>query len=134
MEKSIFTKLINKELPSFCIYEDKTVYAFLDIHPITSGHTLIVPKKQVEFVWDLEEQDYQVLMATTQKLAKHLRAQLSVPYIGEQVVGVDVPHAHVHLIPFTTVDEYRHVPNPDTKPDFEALAKIHEQLQVRGSL
>lgn len=134
MEKSIFTKLINKELPSFCIYEDKTVYAFLDIHPITSGHTLIVPKKQVEFVWDLEEQDYQVLMATTQKLAKHLRAHLNVPYIGEQVVGVDVPHAHVHLIPFTTVDEYRRVPNPDTKPDFEALAKIHEQLQVRGSL
>lgn len=134
MEKSIFTRLIEKELPSFCIYEDETVFAFLDIHPITPGHTLVVPKKQVEFVWDLEAQDYRAVMDTAQKLARHLRAQLGVAFIGEQVIGVDVAHAHVHLIPFNDVEEYRRVPDLDAEPNFESLAKIHKQLQVRGSL
>jgi histidine triad (HIT) family protein len=134
MEKSIFTRLIEKELPSFCIYEDDTVFAFLDIHPITPGHTLIVPKKQVEFVWDLDEQDYSAVMKVTKKLAAHLRSQLKVRFIGEQIIGVDVPHAHVHLVPFNTVDEYRHIPDPNTEPDFETLAKMHEQLRVRDAL
>lgn len=134
MEKSIFTRLIEKELPSFCIYEDDTVFAFLDIHPITPGHTLIVPKKQVEFVWDLDEQDYSAVMKVTKKLAAHLRSQLKVRFIGEQIIGVDVPHAHVHLVPFNTVDEYRHIPDPNTESDFETLAKMHEQLRVRDAL
>jgi histidine triad (HIT) family protein len=134
MEKSIFTRLIEKELPSFCIYEDDKVFAFLDIRPITTGHTLIVPKKQVEFIWDLDTEDYIAVMNVAQKLAKHLRSQLSVQFIGEQIIGVDVPHAHVHLIPFNTVDEYRHVPDATAEPDFETLANVHEQLQVRGVL
>lgn len=134
MEKSIFTRLIEKELPSFCIYEDEMVFAFLDIHPITPGHTLIVPKKQVEFVWDLDEQDYAAVMKVTKKLAAHLRSQLKVRFIGEQIIGVDVPHAHVHLVPFNTVDEYRHVPDPNAEPDFETLAKMHEQLRARDAL
>lgn len=134
MEKSIFTRLIEKELPSFCIYEDERVFAFLDIHPITPGHTLIVPKKQVEFVWDLDDQDYVAVMNVTKKLAIHLRSQLGVRFIGEQIIGVDVPHAHVHLVPFNTVDEYRHIPDATTEPDFETLTKMHEKLRVRDAL
>lgn len=130
MEDSIFTKIIKGEIPSHKIYEDDKTFAFLDIHPITRGHTLVIPKRQVEFVWDLDDEDYRAVMATVQKLAQHLRATLNVPYIGEQVIGVDVPHAHVHLVPFTAVSEYRYVPDMSVEPDHAALAAVAEELRL----
>src|SRR5689334_21086022 len=102
MQDSIFTKIINGEIPCHKVYEDDKTLAFLDIHPVQPGHTLVIPKRQVEFVWDLDDEMYAAVMATTKKVARRLREVMSVPYVGEQVVGVDVPHAHVHLIPFTT--------------------------------
>lgn len=128
MEDSIFTKIIRGDIPSHKIYEDEQTYAFLDIHPITSGHVLVVPKQQVEFVWDLDDEIYHALMATSRKLAKHLRETLEVPFVGEQVIGVDVPHAHVHLIPFSTVPEYRHEPDMSAEPNHEELARIAQRL------
>lgn len=128
MQDSIFTKIINGEIPSHKIYEDDLTYAFLDIHPVQPGHALIVPKKQVEFLWDLPDADYQAVMATAKKLAAHLRTTLQVPYVGVKVIGVDVPHAHVHLIPFSTTDEYNIHPDMTTEPDHEALAKIAGRL------
>ena len=130
MEDSIFTKIINGEIPSHKIYEDEQTYAFLDIHPITPGHVLVVPKQQVAFVWDLDDQTYQALMTTTKKLATHLRAALGVPFVGEQVIGVDVPHAHVHLIPFTEIAEYRQFPDMTAEPDHEMLAQIAQKLAL----
>lgn len=128
MQDSIFTKIINGEIPSHKIYEDEQTYAFLDIHPVTLGHTLVVPKQQVAFVWDLDDATYQALQASVKKIAHHLRSALGVPYVGEQIIGVDVPHAHVHLIPFTTVAEYRHVPDMATESDHAALAQLAERL------
>lgn len=122
MQDSIFTKIINGEIPSHKVYEDDATYAFLDIHPVAPGHTLVVPKKQVEFVWDLSDADYQQLMASAKKVAAHLRRTLDVPYVGVQVIGVDVPHAHVHLIPFTSVDEYRNIPDMSANPNHDELA------------
>lgn len=130
MQDSIFTKIINGEIPSHKVYEDDHTYAFLDIHPITPGHTLVVPKKQVEFVWDLEGEDYQHLMDSVKKIARHLRETLGVAYVGEQVIGVDVPHAHVHLIPFTDVRDYHHIPATDTEPDHAALAALAEKIRL----
>lgn len=130
MEPSIFTKIIKGEIPSYKIYEDEHTYAFLDIHPIASGHTLVIPKRQVEFIWDLNEADYQALMKTAQKIALHLRDVLDVPYIGEQVVGVDVPHAHIHLIPFENIEEYRHVPDMSAAIDQAALAAMAQKLAL----
>jgi histidine triad (HIT) family protein len=130
MQDSIFTKIINGEIPSHKIYEDDHTYTFLDIHPITPGHTLVVPKKQVEFVWDLDDEDYQAVMATAQKIALHLRQTLGVPYVGEQVIGVDVPHAHVHLVPFTSVADYHHIPDANAEPDHAALAALAEKLRL----
>lgn len=124
MEESIFTKIINGDIPSYKVYEDNMVYAFLDIRPIASGHTLVVPKKQVEFVWDLDDATYQALQDSVKKIALHLRVTLNVPYVGEQIIGVDVPHAHVHLIPFTTPAEYHNRPDPQAEPDHTALAEI----------
>ena len=130
MEDSIFTKIIKGEIPAFKLYEDDQTLAFLDIHPITVGHTLVIPKKQVEFLWDLDDETYQAVMKTAQKVARHLRITLAVPYVGMQLVGVDVPHAHVHLVPFSEVSEYRHVPDMSAEPDLLALAAVAEKLKL----
>lgn len=128
MNDSIFTKIINGEIPSHKIYEDDTTYAFLDIHPIQPGHTLVVPKKQVEFVWDLDDETYQALQASVKKIALHLRESLEAPYIGEQIIGVDVPHAHIHLIPFTAAAELRVRPDMSGEPDHQVLAEMARKL------
>lgn len=128
MEDSIFTKIIAGELPSHKIYEDDSTYAFLDIHPVSVGHTLVVPKKQVEFVWDLDEQDYLALMSSAKKVALRLRDVLQVPYVGVQVIGVDVPHAHVQLIPFTNVDQYRRTVDMGVDPNHDELAATAAKL------
>jgi len=95
---SIFTKIINGEIPSYKIYEDDKTYAFLDIHPETKGHTLVIPKKEVDKIYNLEDEDYQALMDTVKKLSKHMEDKLGARILWK-VVGTDVPHAHVHLMP-----------------------------------
>lgn len=126
MQDSIFTKIIKGEIPSHKVHEDEHTFAFLDIHPSVPGHTLVVPKKQVEFVWDMDDKDYQHLMASVKEVAQHLRESLGVPYVGVRVEGVDVPHAHVHLVPFSTAAEYRNVGDPNADPDHEQLSKVAE--------
>lgn len=128
MEDSIFTRIIRGEIPCHKIYEDDKTFAFLDIHPKTVGHTLVVPKVQVEFVWDLEDGDYQALMRTVKKVAQQIHAVMGKPFVGELIVGIDVPHAHVHVYPFTTAEESRFIPDLAAEPDHAALAAIAEKL------
>ena len=128
MQDSIFTKIIKGEIPSYKVYEDDKTFAFLDIHPKTPGHTLVVPKKQVEFLWDLTDEDYQAVMATAKKVALRVREVLKPPYVGELVVGEEVPHAHVHIYPFANLEESRRVPDPNTEPDHAALADMAKRL------
>lgn len=130
MQDSIFTKIIKGEIPSHKLYEDDYTFAFLDIHPIVPGHTLVIPKKQVEFVWDLDDETYQALMATTRKIALRLRETLGVPYVGEKIVGTDVPHAHVQLVPFTDASEYQQRGDMSSEPDHEKLAVLAERLKL----
>lgn len=96
---SIFTQIINGDIPCYKIYEDDKTFAFLDIHPETLGHTLVVPKKEVDKIYDLPDEDYQALMATVKKISKHMEKQLNQRTLWK-VIGTDVPHAHVHLLPF----------------------------------
>ena len=96
---SIFTQIIKGEIPCYKIYEDDKTFAFLDIHPETKGHTLVVPKLEVDKIYELPDEDYQALMATVKKLSKHLEDKLGQRTLWK-VVGTDVPHAHVHLEPF----------------------------------
>jgi histidine triad (HIT) family protein len=128
MQDSIFTKIIRGEIPSYKIYEDEKTLAFLDIHPKTLGHTLVVPKKQVEFAWDLSEEDYTALMAAAKKVALRIKEVLQARYVGEQIIGMDVPHAHVHIFPFNNLDEYLFVPDMSADPDNESLAAVAEKL------
>lgn len=96
---SVFTKIINGEIPCYKIYEDDAVIAFLDIHPESRGHTLVAPKKEIDKVYDLDDATYIHLMQVVKKLASHLEAKLGTRTIIK-AIGVDVPHAHVHLVPY----------------------------------
>lgn len=95
---SIFTKIINGEIPCYKIYEDDKTFAFLDIHPESKGHTLVIPKKEVDKIYDLADEDYVALMQTAKKLSKNMEAKLGARTLWK-VVGTDVPHAHIHLMP-----------------------------------
>lgn len=128
MAESVFTKIIKGDIPSYKVYEDDKTFAFLDIHPKTPGHVLIVPKKQVEFAWDLSDEDYAAVMATVKKVALRIKEVLQPKYVGEQIIGVDVPHAHIHVFPFNNMDEYRHVPDMNAEPDHAALAAMAKKL------
>lgn len=129
MEDSIFTKIINGDIPCHKVYEDDTTFAFLDISPIAPGHTLVIPKKQVETLWDLDEDTYRDVMATAKKIAVRMKQQLQVEYVGVQVIGVDVPHAHVHLIPFNDVSDYHNIPDTSVEPNHGALGAVARKLQ-----
>ena len=128
MQDSLFTKIIKGEIPSHKVYEDDKTLAFLSIYPSVIGHTLVIPKVQVETLWDLNEQDYAAVMKTTQKVALRLREVLGVERVGEKVIGLDVPHAHVHLVPFNTPEEYYAKETTD-EPDHAALASVAERLK-----
>ena len=96
---SIFTKIINNEIPCYKIYEDKKTLAFLDINPETKGHTLVIPKKEVDKIYDLPDEDYEALMKSVKKLSTHMEKTLGARTLWK-VIGTDVPHAHVHLMPY----------------------------------
>ena len=129
MEDSIFTKIIKGEIPCHKVYEDDKTLAFLDIHPVAEGHVLVVSKVQVEFIWDLEPDDYQAVMATVQKVGRRLREVIGKPYVGEVVVGTDVPHAHVHVVPFTETHELKRTLDKfDSETDDQALAAMAQKL------
>ena len=130
MEDSIFTKIIKGEIPCHKIYEDENVLAFLDIAPANTGHTLVVPKKQVEFVWDLAAEDYQALMATVKQIASNLREKTGCKYVGSAIVGTDVPHAHVHLVPFDETSQYYNIGRDNNKPSNEELAANAAKLKL----
>lgn len=95
---SVFTKIVQGEIPCYKIYEDEKTMAFLDIEPEVPGHILVIPKMEVDKVYELEADDYDAVMATVKKLAKHMDKVLG-ERIMIKIVGVDVPHAHVHLMP-----------------------------------
>jgi len=102
---SIFTKIIQGEIPSYKIAEDERFYAFLDINPNAKGHTLVIPKKEVDKLFDLDAETYVGLMQFVHKVAKALEKTIECNRIGMSVVGLEVPHAHVHLIPINKVSD-----------------------------
>lgn len=125
---SIFTKIIKGEIPCHKVYEDEKTLAFLDISPTQPGHTLVVPKRQIEFLWDMNDEEYEAVMQTVKKVARRLREVLGVKYVGIRVIGEEVPHAHVHLVPFNTVAEYYERRPISTEPDHAKLAEVAAKL------
>lgn len=132
MSDSLFSKIIRGEIPSHKVYEDDRVLAFLDINPVNPGHTLVVPKVEVDHLWDLSDDDYLNLLAQSKKIALHIRDVLKVPRVGMVVEGFAVPHAHVHLIPV-----YEGFVATLTKPktnenSAEDLAAMADQLRMEN--
>ena len=130
MEDSIFTKIINGEIPCHRIYEDDKTLAFLDIFPRNTGHALVIPKvSPTEFVWDLDNDTYSAVMNTAQKVALRLREVLDYPYVHSAVVGTDVPYAHVHLVPFATSADLHKPQRCDIEPDHISLSTLADKLR-----
>ena len=121
---SIFTKIINGEIPCYKIAEDDNFFAFLDINPNAKGHTLCVPKKEIDKLFDLDDDLYLGLMKFSKKIATALEKTVPCNRIGMTVIGIEVPHAHIHLIPINEMREmtFQHKVSL-TKEEFEALAE-----------
>lgn len=128
MQDSVFTKIIKGELPCHKVYEDEKTLAFMPLHPIAKGHVLVIPKLQVDQFYDLPAEDYAALMASVQKVAQRMKQVLQTKRVGLQVVGLDVPHAHVHVIAFDTIEEYREQPDTAKDPDHSALSAMAKKL------
>ena len=122
---SVFTKIIKGEIPCYKIYEDEKTFAFLDINPETPGHTLVVPKAEVDKIYELDDGDYQALMAVVKKLAAHMEKVTGARTLMK-VIGTDVPHAHVHLMPQDDTWEY----GRQVKMDDAEMAAMAEKLRL----
>ena len=130
MEDSIFTKIIKGELPAHKVYEDDLTLAFLTINPVRDGHVLVIPKQQVDSLWDLEDSLYQALMDAVKKVARRVDEVLHPVRVGIHVAGLEVPHAHVHILPFSTIDEFLAHPS-GKEPDHVALAAMAQKLYFK---
>lgn len=96
---SIFTKIVNGEIPAWKVAEDENFFAFLDIFPVAKGHTLVIPKKEVDYLFDLDDETYVGLQLFAKKVALGIQKAIPCKRVGVMVLGLDVPHAHIHLVP-----------------------------------
>jgi len=128
---SIFTKIVNGEIPAYKIAEDDRFLAFLDINPLTKGHTLVIPKQETDYLFDLDADLYADMQRFAHKIAKALKPAMQTKRVGVAVIGFEVPHAHVHLIPINGMSEMNFsLPKLKLSPaEFEAItAKIKAEL------
>lgn len=102
---SIFTKIINREIPAYIIAESEDCLAFLDVFPLAKGHTLVVPKKEVDYIFDIEDELLAKMMVFSKQVAKAIEQAITCQRIGIAVIGLEVPHAHIHLIPLQSVED-----------------------------
>ena len=127
---TIFTKIVNGEIPCYKIAEDENYMAFLDVNPNAKGHTLCIPKLEIDKIFNMDDALYTGLMQFSKKIAIALEKSVPCKRIGMSVIGLEVPHAHVHLIPLNAMDEMRFQNKVTlTKQEFEALAK-----KIQGNL
>ena len=120
---SIFTKIIKREIPAFIIHEDDFFIAFLDINPIQKGHTLIVPKTEIDYFFDIEDDLLSKMLLFTKKIAKAIKKTIECKKISMSVIGLEIPHAHIHLIPINKMSDANFSNDPIKMSD-EDMHKI----------
>jgi histidine triad (HIT) family protein len=124
---TIFTRIVNGEIPCYKIAEDENYFAFLDINPMAKGHTLVIPKKEVDYIFDLDKETIAGLMQFAQRVAKAIESTIPCKRIGVAVLGLEVPHAHIHLVPLNNesdIDFHK----PKLKLESEEFIKIAEAI------
>ena len=126
---SIFTKIIQREIPAEIIAEDENYIAFLDIMPLVKGHVLVVPKTEVDYIFDLEPEVLSGLHLFAQKVAKAMDKTIKCTRVGVAVIGLEVPHVHVHLVPLKTMDDINFT-RPKLKLSSEELSDIANQIRA----
>ena len=125
---SIFTKIIKREIPAYIVAEDEHHIAFLDINPVAIGHTLVVPKQEVDYIFDLDDNALSRLNLFAKKVAKGLEKAVPCRRIGISVIGLEVPHTHVHLVPLNSMQDIN-FSKPKLSPPKEELEQIAKQIQ-----
>lgn len=125
---SIFTKIINREIPGQIVAEDDRFIAFLDIMPMVVGHTLVVPKKEVDYIYDMDDDDIKAINIFAKRVAAAVRKAIPCKRIGVAVIGLEVPHAHIHLIPMNSADDLNFT-RPKLKPTAEELQAAADKIR-----
>jgi histidine triad (HIT) family protein len=129
---SIFSKIINGEIPSYKIAENDKFYAFLDVFPLVAGHTLVVPKKETDFIFDLSDSELNEILLFAKPIAKAIQQAFPCKRCGISVIGLEVPHAHVHLVPINSADDLNFT-RPKMKPTQEELLATQEAILAKLS-
>lgn len=124
---TLFTRIINGEIPCYKIAEDANFFAFLDIMPLAPGHVLVVPKKQIDYIFDVDDELLSGILPFAKKIAIAMEKVIPCERIGISVIGLEVPHAHVHLIPLRTMDDIN-FSRPKLKMSDKELAQIAEKI------
>jgi len=127
---SIFTKIVNGEIPSYKILENDRFLAFLDVFPLVKGHVLVIPKKEVDYIFDVADNDLADMMLFAKKVAKAQKAAITCKRIGIAVIGLEVPHAHIHLIPLNTMNDINFTQPKLSLPPAE-LKEIAEKIRAK---
>ena len=125
---SIFTRIINREIPGYIVAEDERFIAFLDINPLVVGHTLVVPKKEVDFIFDLDDDSLAGLNLFAKKVAQAIRKSISCKRVGVAVIGLEVPHTHIHLVPMNSMGDLNFT-RAKLNPSKEELAEAAEKIR-----
>lgn len=124
---SIFTKIVNGEIPAYKIAENDNFLAFLDVMPLVKGHTLVIPKKEIDLIFDLETEEYKNLWSFAQEVAHKISKAIPCVRVGVAVVGLEVPHAHIHLVPLNAIGDLN-FQNERLKLTTEEYQKIQEAI------
>ena len=123
---SVFTRIINGDIPSYKVAEDENYYAFLDINPLKKGHTLVVPKKETDYIFDLDDKILSGMILFSKKVAAAIREAYPCNRIGIAVLGLEVPHAHIHLVPMDSMNDinFRNPKLKFTPEEFKETARV----------
>jgi histidine triad (HIT) family protein len=127
---TIFTKIINGEIPCYRIAEDDRYFAFLDINPLREGHTLVVPKQETDYIFDLDDENIAGMMVFSKKIAAAIKAAIPCARIGVAILGLEVPHAHIHLVPMNSMEDVN-FRNPKLKLTPEEFISIAQRISAK---
>lgn len=126
---SIFSKIVRKEIPAYILAEDENFLAFLDVFPLVEGHVLVIPKQEIDYFFDIEDQLLSDFLCFAKKVARNLKKAVPCKKVGMAVIGLEVPHAHIHLVPLQTVGDIN-FSKPKLTLSQEEMLNIHQKIKL----